>query len=170
MKRRIRRTAICLAEVPKPLDVETEIVYAIDARRKLQAAIESENRTREAAEVEFAQTVVKEISGWQVVNGDVVFQRDVAAKATAERSKQRIEALQSVLARVNKRIEQLKYDSPDAVNAGLTKKIEALEKTVSGKADGRKELDEEISLWKAEIITRTKAQLKKATLTPDSVS
>ena len=163
MKRRIRRTAIYLAEVPRPLDVETEILYAIDARQKLQAAIESENRKREAAEIEFAQTVVKEISGWQVVNVDVVFQRDVAAKAAAERSKQRIEALQSILARVNKRIEQLKYDSPDAVNAALTKRIEALEKTLSEKADGRKDLEDQINLLKAEIIIKLpKATTKKA--------
>lgn len=163
MKRRIRRTPICPPEVPKPWDVGTEILYAIDARRKLQAAIHSENQKREAAENEFARTVVKEISSSPVVNVDLVFRRDAVAKSAAEQSKQRIEALQSVLAKVNKRIEQLKYDSPEAVNAALTKKIEALEKTASEKGAARKELEEEISLWKAEIIVKLpKATVKKA--------
>ena len=44
MKRRINRTPIYLAEVPSPLDPGTEVLYEIDARQKLQAAIESENR------------------------------------------------------------------------------------------------------------------------------
>ena len=157
-----RRTAICLAEVPRPLDVETEILYAIDARQKLQAAIESENRKRAAAEIEFARLVVKEIHSWQVVNVEVAIQRDFAAKSAAERSKQRIEALQSLLAKVNKRIEQLKYDSPDAVNAGIAKKIEALEKTLSARAGGQKEIEEEIGLLKAEVVKLPKPPAKKA--------
>lgn len=163
MKRRIKRTTSYLVEVPS-WDVETEILFAIDARRKLQAAIESENRQRETAEINFARSVVQEISSSQVVNVDLVFQRDVTAKAAAERSQDRIEALQSVLARVNKRIEQLKSDSADAVNAALTKKTEALEKTISEKAGTRKEIEEEINLWKAEIIVKPpKATVKKAT-------
>lgn len=163
MKRRSKATTIYLAEVPKPLDVETEVVHAIDARQKLQAAIDSENRKRDAAEIEFARIVVKEISGWQVVNVDVVLQSDVGAKSAAERFKQRIEALQSVLARVNKRIEQLKYDCPEAVNAALTKRIEALKKTVSENAEARKDLEEQISLLKAEMILKSsKAAVNKA--------
>jgi predicted phage gp36 major capsid-like protein len=114
--------------------------------------------------------VAKEISGSPVVNVDLVFQRDGAAEAAGERNRQRIEALQSVLARVNKRIEQLKADSADAVNAALTKKIEALEKTISEKAGARKEIEEEINLWKAEIIIKPPKATVKKPVVPGSTS
>jgi len=162
MRRRIMASAISLAEVPRPLDAEIEVLNAIDARQKLQAAIVSENQKREAAEIEFARVVAKEISGWQVVNVDAVVQKEVAAKSATEKSKQRIEALQSVLTRVNKRIEQLKSDSPEAVNTALTKKIEALEKSLSEKEDAEKDLEDQIKLLKYEVSKLPKAVTKKA--------
>ena len=162
MNRRITRTALRLAEVPRPLDAGAEILNAIDARQKLQLAIAAENRKRDAAEIEFARSMAREISSGQVVNVDAVFQRDVAARSSAERFKQRLEALQNTLARVNKRIEQLKSESPDDVNAALTKRIEALEKTLSEKEAADRDLKYEINLLKSEIVKPLKAPIKKA--------
>jgi hypothetical protein len=161
MKKRNLATAYRLTEVPRPLDIGTEVLYALDARRKLQAAIESENQKRYAAEIESTGVVVKEINGWPVVNVDVVRQRDVAAKSAAERFKKRIEALKSTLARVNQRIEQLKCDYTDAFNAAVTRRIAALEKTLSEKEGAEKDLEDQIRLLKAEIV-KPKAQAKKA--------
>jgi uncharacterized protein YceH (UPF0502 family) len=162
MRRRIMATAISLAEVPKPSDDETEVLEAIEARQKLQATIELENGKREAAEIEFVRIAAKEISGSQVFNVDTVFQRDVAGKAAAERAKQRIEALESILAKMNKRIEQLKADSSYAWNAALTKRIEALEKALSEKEEAEKDLEDQINALKAEVIKMPKATSKKA--------
>lgn len=161
MKRRNMAIAYRLAEVPRPFDIGTEVLYGLDSRRKLQAAIESENQKRYAAEIELTRIVVKEINGWPVVNVDVVLQRDAAAKSAAERFRKRIEALESTLARVNQRIEQLKCDSTDAFNAAVTRRVEALEKTRSEKEGAERDLEDQILFLKAEII-KPKAQAKKA--------
>jgi uncharacterized coiled-coil protein SlyX len=163
MRRRIMATAITLAEVPGPSDTESEVLNAIDAREKLQTAIEAEKLKREAAEIELAKVVAKEISGTKVVNVDAIFQRNEAWKTADERSQQRIEALESVLAKVRKRIEQLKADSPYAVNAALSKRIEALEKTLSEKEEAEKDLEDQIKLLKYEVSKLPKPTATKAT-------
>lgn len=155
-------TAIALAEVPRPSGIEPEILSAIDARQKLQAAIELEHDKRDAAEIDFATNVAKEISASQVVNVDLVLQRDQTAKAAAERTQQRIEALGCVLEKINTRIEQLKAESPDAVGAVLTDKIETLEKALYEQEEAEKGLEAQIKLLKAEVGKLPKGAVKKA--------
>jgi len=155
-------TAISLAEVPRPSDIETEILSAIDARQKLQSAIELENGNRDAAEIDLARNVAREISASPVVNVDLVVQRDQTAKAAAERAKQRIEALGCVLEKINTRIEQLKAESPDAVGAVLTAKIETLEKVLYEQEEAEKGLETQIKLLKAEVGKLPKGAAKKA--------
>jgi hypothetical protein len=162
MRRRIMATAISIAEAPRPSGIEPEILSAIDARQKLQAAIEAETGKRDDAEVEFARAVAREISASQVVNVDVVVQRDQAAKTAAERAKQRIEALGCVLEKINTRIEQLKTESPDVVAAVLTAKIETLEEALYEQEETEKGLESQIKLLKAEVGKLPKGAVKKA--------
>lgn len=154
--------AISLAEVPKPSDRESEVLYVIDARQKLGEAIEDQKRKREAAESGFASTFAKEIRLSQVVDGEVALQKNEAFKAADLRAKQRIEALASILEKVNKRIEQLKADFPEAVNSALTKRVETLEKALLEKEAAEKGLEEQIKKLKAEISKLPKAAAKKA--------
>jgi hypothetical protein len=76
-------------------------------------------------------------------------------KTAAKRAKQRIEALESILQKVNKRIDQLKGPS-------AAMKIPALEKALSEKQEADKSLVEEIKLLKHEVSMRPKATAKKA--------
>jgi hypothetical protein len=162
MRRRRMTTAISLAGVPRPSDIESEVLQAIDARQKLQAAIESENQKVALAESEFATALAMEISSSPAVNVDAVLQQHVAGKAAAERARQRIEALESVLEKVQKRIERLKADCPDAVTAAFTRRIEALEKTLSEKEEAEKGLEDQIKLLKYEVSKLSKATTRKA--------
>ena len=144
------RTAISLAEVPRPASIESEVFNTIDARQKLQAAIELDNQRRESDEVEFAKGLARDISGNETVNVDGLVQRHAAGKVAAERAKQRVEALEGVLTILNKRFEQLGTDHPDEVNAALSKKITGLEKQLSGNEDAGKDLEAQIKTLKAE--------------------
>lgn len=144
------RTAISLAEVPRPLSIESEVFNAIDARQKLEAAIQSENQRRESDEVEFAKGLARDISGSQTVNVDTLVQRDAAGKVAGERAKQRVDALESILATINSCLEQLGANYPDEVNAALSKKIQAFEKTLSEKEEAEKDLVVQIERLKAE--------------------
>ena len=76
-------------------------------------------------------------------------------KTAAKRAKQRIEALQSILQKVNKRIDQLK-----GPNAAV--KILALEKALLEKQEADKSLVEQIKLVKNEVSMLPKAAVKKA--------
>ena len=158
MRRRNMSTAISLAAAPRPSDIES----AIDARLKLQVAIEEEKSKGETADIEFARIFSKGIYLVQVVDADVALQENEARKARAERARQRIEALESILATVNKFIEQLKVDSPDAVYSALTRKLEALERALSEKECDGKNLDDQISKLKTEISKLSKTYAKKA--------
>jgi hypothetical protein len=89
-------------------------------------------------------------------------QKDYARKGAAERVKRQIEALESILLTVNKLIEELKHDSPAAVNAALTKRIDALEKTRSEKKVAEKDLDEQIKLLKSDLVKLSTTYAKKA--------
>lgn len=151
------RTAISLAELPRPLSIESEVFNAIEARQKLEAAIQSENQRRESDEVEFAKGLARDISGSETVNVDTLVQRDAAGKLAGERARQRLEALESVLATINSCFERLGADYPDEVNAALSKKIQALEKTLSEKEEAEKDLVVQIERLKAETKKPTAA-------------
>ena len=76
-------------------------------------------------------------------------------KTAAKRAKQRIEALESILQKVNKRIDQLKGPSAEM-------KIPAPDKALSEKQEADKDLVEQIKLLKHEVSMRAKATAKKA--------
>jgi hypothetical protein len=158
------RTAISLAEVPRPASVESEVFNTIDARQKLQAAIESDAQRRESDEVEFAKGLARDISGEETVNVDGLVQRHAAGKVAAERARQRVEALENILAILNTRFEQLGKDHPDEVNAALSKKITGLEKQLSGNEDAGKDLEAQIRTLKAEQ-RKPKAAARKSSAT-----
>jgi preprotein translocase subunit SecD len=160
-RRRVMSTAISLAEVPRPLSVESEVLKAIDARQKLLAAIESEKQKRESDEVEFAKGLARDIGGSPTVNVDLITQKDAARKVANDRANQRSEALETVLGIINKRIEQLGVDSPDEVSAAFSKQVESLEKTLSEKEEAGKEIEGEIKMLKAEMRKLPKSRKRK---------
>src|SRR4030095_1573582 len=133
MRRRNMSSRISLAQVSSPWDFETEILGAIDARQKLQTAIANEKQKNESGELDFTTGIIREVSASDTVNVDSISQKNEAARVAVERAKQRVDALESILARVNARIDQLKANDPYSVNAALTKKIETLEKSLTDK-------------------------------------
>ena len=150
MRRRHTANAV-LRAVPHPVDPEAEVLAAYDARQKLQTAIAAETQKGDTADTDFVRNVAREISYGKYVNVEAVFQRNEAAKTAAERAKDRIYALADVLAKINRRIEQLKAESTDTVYKALTKRIEALEELLKDKNNVGKGIEEEIKVLKAEL-------------------
>jgi len=162
MRRGNMANAISIVEAPKPSDTESEASYAIDARQKLEDAIEDQKSKAEAAEIEFAKTFARGLRLVPVVDADGAVQKNGVRKAVQDRAQQRIEALESILEVVKKVIDQLKYESPDAVNSALTRKVEALEKAVAEKEAVEKGLYEQIKKLKTEISHLSKAAARKS--------
>jgi hypothetical protein len=159
---RRRRAATALSIAPAPSDSVSEASSAIEARQKLEVAIEDQKNQAEAAETQFAKSCARELQLTPAVNADIAFQRNEARKAAATRAQQRIEALENLLEVINKHIEDLKSDSPEVVSSALTKKVEALEKILNEKKDDGKELEDQIKKLKAEISKLPKTGAKKA--------
>jgi hypothetical protein len=162
MRRRIRTAAISLVQAPPASDIESDVLDAIDARQKLKSAIERINDKSKTSEVDFARSFARAIRLSQVVEPDLAVQKNSARTGADERDKHQIEALESILLTVNKLIEELKCDSPAAVNAALTKRIDALEKTRSEKKVAEKDLDEQIKMLKTDLVKLPKTYAKKA--------
>lgn len=162
MRRRIRTAAISLVQAPPASDIESDVLDAIDARQKLKAAIERINHKNKTSEVDFARSFARAIRLFQVVEPDLAVQKNSARIGAEERDKQQIEALESILLTVNRLIEELKCESPAAVNAALTKRIDALEKTRSVKKVAEKDLDERIKMLKTDLVKLPKTYGKKA--------
>lgn len=154
--------AISLAEVPKPSGIETQVLQAVDARPKLQAAIQEQKHKIEEAELELARTFARDTQTAAKLDVESAYQKNKALEESEERSKQRIEALGSILEKVNKHLEQLKADFPEAVRAALTQRVETLEKALLEKGVAGKGIVEEIKKLKAEISKLPKATAKKA--------
>ena len=91
------------AKVPRPSDNESQVLLAIDAKRKLQTTIDALESKRKEAEIDFAKTFVKDTRA-KSIDVEAAFKANEAWRTKDERSKQRIEALQSILERVNKHI------------------------------------------------------------------
>ncbi len=165
MRRRNRPNGTYVEVAPQPVDPEAEVLAALDARQKLQAAIATETQKRDSAETDFVRNIANEISNSKVVSVESVFQRNESAQTAAERAKQRLDALASVLAKVNKRIEQLKSDCTETVSKALTKRIETLDKLLADKANAGKGLEEEIKALRAELnkLPKPPAPPKKGT-------
>lgn len=153
---------ISLAAVPKP-SAESDVLNAIDARQKLEDAIDAQKAAGETAGAEFAKSFARSLQSTPVVDADSAVQKNNARKAAEDRNRQRIEALQDILASINKLIEQLKYDSPEVVTSALNGRVEALEKKLAEKEADEKDLEEQIKKLRAELSKLPKAATKKTT-------
>jgi len=162
MKRRIMANTISLAAVSRP-SAESDVLNAIDARQKLEDAIDAQKAAGETAGVEFAKTFARVAQLTPVLDADSAVQKNSARKAAEDRTRQRIEALQDILGSINKLIEQLKYDSPEVVTSALSGRVEALEKKLAEKEADGKDLEEQIKKLKAELSKLPKAAAKKTT-------
>jgi hypothetical protein len=140
----------------------SEAFSAIEARRKLEIAVEGQKSKTEAVDTDFARSFAKELQLVPAVNADTAVQRNEARKVAKTRAQQRTEALENLLEATKKFIEQLKYDSPEAVVSALTKKVEALEKILGENQDDGKDLEDQIKKLKAEINKLPKTGAKKA--------
>ena len=91
------------AKVPRPSDIESEVLDAIEARQKLKTTIDALESKRKEAEIDFAKTFVKDTRA-KSIDVKAAFKTNEEWRTKDERSKQRIEALQSILEKVNKHI------------------------------------------------------------------
>ena len=151
---------VSLAAVPKP-SAESDVLNAIDARQKLEDAIAAQKTAGETAGIEFAKTFARSVQLTPVLDADSAVQKNSARKAAEDRTRQRIDALENILASINKLIEQLKYDSPEVVTSALNGRVEALEKKLSEKEADEEDLEEQIKKLKAELSKLPKAAAKK---------
>jgi hypothetical protein len=146
------------AEVPKPSDIESEVLHFIDARQKLQAAIDAQELKRKEAELDLAKSIEKDARA-KSIDVEAAFQKNEVWRTTDAQYKQRIEALGSILEKVNKHIAKLKAQSRQAVKSALTRKIETLEKTLNEKEGAERDL---IKKLQAEMDMLTEAAAAKA--------
>lgn len=160
MRRRSIATAISIAEVPKPLSFETQAIQAIETRPKLQAAIEEQKYKLEEAELKAARTFASQTQAGGHVDVEKAFQTSKASKESEEQIKQRSEALEYLQEKLNKHVEQLKTNYPEAVGAALDRRVEALEAVRLEKETAGKGIAEEIKNLKAERSKLLKAAAK----------
>jgi uncharacterized protein YukE len=132
-------SAMRLAELTKPSDIESEVLDAIDARQKLNDELNAQELKRKEAELDLAKTFERDTCA-RSIDLEAAFQQNEAWRATDERFRQRIEALESVLDKVKRRIEKLKTENHQAVKSALTRKIEALEKDLKEKVEATRDL------------------------------
>ena len=161
MNRRNISTAVSLAEAPKPSDNVSEAFSAIEARRKLEIAIEDQKSKAEVAEIEFAKSFARGLQIVAVVDADAAVQKDGERKAAQERAQLRVDALGRILETINKLIDGLKDECPDAVNSALTRKVATLEQSRSEKESIEKDLADQIRKLKSEIGKLPKSAAKK---------
>jgi homoserine acetyltransferase len=162
MRRRTIARAISIAEVSKPLSIETQAIQAIETRPLLQAAIEEQKHRLEEAELQAARTFATETQVRGRVEVERAFQSSKAAKESEEQIKQRAEALTYIQEKLNKHVDLLKANYPDAVGAALDLRVEALEAARSQNETSGKGLTEEIKNLKAERSKLTKSTAPKA--------
>ena len=160
MRRRKAATALSIA--PQPSDKSAEAFSAIEARRKLEISIEDQKSKAKLAQTDFARSFARGLQLVSAVDAETAFQKNEGRKVAEARAQQRIDALENLLEAVNNFIEQLKYDSPEAVSAALNRKVEALEKTLNEYDEDGKDLEDEIKKLKAEINKLPKTATKKA--------
>lgn len=161
MRRRTGRPAISLAEVPKPLSIETQASQAIEARPLLLAALEAQNDKLQEAELQAARTFASQTHAGGYVDVEKAFQSSRASKESEEQIKQRIAALEYFKERLNTHVEYLKANYPDAVAAAIDLRLAALEASQLEKETSGKDLAQEIKDLKTER-TQLKGPAKKA--------
>ena len=99
------------SKVPRPSDIEMQLSQTIEARPKLQAAIEEQKHKLEEAEFELARTFVSATQTAARLDVKFALQKHKTFEELKERTRQRIEALESILEKVNKHIAKLKAES-----------------------------------------------------------
>ena len=153
--------ALSIAEVSKPLNIETQAIEAIETRPKLQVAIEEQKYKLEEAELQAARAFASQTNTSGQVDVEKAFQSSNASKEAEERIKQRTEALEYLQEKLNKHVDQLKANYPEAVGAALDLRVEALEAARLEKETTGKGLADEIKSLKAER-TKLKSAAAKA--------
>jgi hypothetical protein len=148
-------TARVLVEVPRPAELETEVLDSYEARRKLIETIKEQENTRKEGELGLARNFAKETQG-SPINVEAAFQRNEAWRTEDERAGQRIAALTNIRSKVDKLITKHKAENPSSVQSALTKRLEALTKALEEKTDAATDLKEEKEKIEKEIATLTK--------------
>ena len=158
MRRRSIASTISIAEVPKPVSIETLAIEAIEARPKLRAAIDDQKSRFEETGIQAARTFASQTQTGRHVDVEKALQSSKVSKESEEQIQQRTEALEYLQERLNKHIDQLKVNHPDAVGAAIDLRLAALEAMRLEKETEEKSIAEEIKSLKTE-----RGQLQKAT-------
>lgn len=143
-------TARTLVEVPRPAEMETEVLNSYEAQRKLAETIKEQENKRKEAELDLARNFAKETQG-SPINVEAAFQKNEAWRAEDERSSQRIAALTNLRSKVDDLITKHKAENSAAVESALTKRLEAVTKALEEKTDATTELKEEKQKIEEEI-------------------
>jgi hypothetical protein len=144
-----------LAEVPKPTDIETEVLDSFEARRKLREAINNQELKRKEAELELARTFAKETRN-VAIDVEAAFQKYETWRVADERAAQRIGALVVLRTKVDQLIAKRKTENKEEVKAALRKRILELQKALEEKTEAQSDLEEEKALLEEEIDRLTK--------------
>ena len=139
-----------IADASRPLSIETQAVQAIETRPKLQAALEGQKDKLKEAELEAARTLASQTQGGGRLDVEKAFQSSKAAREAEEQIKQRTEALEYLQEKLNKHVDELKANYPDAVGAALDRRVETLEASHLENATAGKDIAQEIKDLKAE--------------------
>ena len=140
-----------LAEVPRPDDIENEVLATYELRRKLTDAIEEQEDKRDAAELELARSFARETQAAATIDVEAAFQKNEAWRVADERAGQRIAALKSISARLDALIDANKADNTRAVAAALNKRLDTITKALAEKTDAATSLKDEKTKIEAEI-------------------
>src|ERR1044072_1017028 len=101
MRRRNTASPISIAEVPKPLNIETLAIEAIETRPKLLAAIDDQKFKLEETGIQAARTFASQTQASRHVDVERAWQSSKASKESEEQLKQRTEALEYLQERLN---------------------------------------------------------------------
>ncbi len=148
-------------EAPTAIDIESDVLDSFDLRQKLQDAIDQQVIIRKEAELTLVRSLAKDAKT-KSLEVENAFQKNEAWKTADQRAEQRIQALKNILSKLDKYISELKSGSPEIVKSALSKRLEALNKTLSEKAEATSDLKEQIKKIQAEIDTLPKAAAKKS--------
>jgi hypothetical protein len=165
MKRRTMSAAISIAAVPNLAiapDIQTQALEAIEARPKLQAAIDEQKQKLKEAKRGLARSFATQTQAAARIDVERAFQSHKAEQELEEQTQQRIEALESIQTKINDHLDQLKTESPEAVHAALMLRVGTLEKEASEKKTAGDGFAEELRKLRIEINKLPKSAGKKA--------
>jgi len=140
-----------LAEVPRPDDIENEVIASYELRKKLIDAIAEQEDKRDDAELELARSFAKETQAAATIDVEAAFQKNEAWKVADEKAGQRIAALNNIAEKLNDLIAVNKADHPRTVAAALNKRLDTITKALAEKTDAATSLKDEKQKIEAEI-------------------